>query len=137
MASALYPAFKQSMLDVNPSVDFNSDTVRAIFVTTGYTYNTAHNFFDDLTTTQGDGGSGRANGEQLITPTTTNGVLDADDTIFASVTVTAANAIILYKDTGADATSPLVAYIDGISFTIAAGQVTIQWDGGANKIFAL
>jgi len=137
MASALYPLFKQKLLSQVDAIDFDADTIRCIFVTSSYTYSTAHDFFADLTSTQGDGGTGRANGEQLITPTLTNGVLDADDTVFASVSITSANAIILYKDTGVDGTSPLIAYIDGISFSVTAGQVTIQWDAGASKIFAL
>ena len=137
MASALFPLFKQKLLSQIDAIDFDADTVRCIFVTSGYTYNAAHDFFADLTNTIGDGGTGRANGEQLITPTVTNGVLDADNTVFASVTGAAVNAILVYKDTGADATSPLIAYIDGISFTPNGGQVTIQWDNGAAKIFAL
>ena len=138
MASALYPSFKKALLDNNaPAIDFNSDTIRVIFVTSGYTYNSAHDFFDDLTNTIGDGGTGRANGEQLITPTTTGGVLDADDTVFASVTGAAINAIVMYEDTGADNTSSLIAYIDGISFTPNGGQVTIQWSSGASKILAI
>jgi hypothetical protein len=137
MASALYPAFKEALLGQSPSIDLNTDTIRAIFVTSGYTYNSAHNFFDDLTNTVGDGGTARGNGEALASPTVSSGVFDADDTVFASVTGTGINAIVLYKDTGADATSPLIAYIDGISLTVTAAQVTIQWDSGASKIFAL
>lgn len=139
MASALYPSFKKALLDNNnPAIDFNSDNIRCIFVTSGYTYSSAHDFFNDLTNTIGDGGTGRANGEVLVNPTTTGGVLDADDTVFASVTGSAVNAIVLYKDDGvADTSSPLIAYIDGISFTPNGGQVTIQWDSGASKIFAL
>ncbi len=135
MASALYPSGKESLL--NAAIDMNTDTIRAIFVTSSYTYNAAHDFFNDLTNTVGDGGTGRTNGEILITPTIASGVFDADDTVFASVTGTSINAIVLYKDTGADGTSNLIAYIDGISLTVTAAQVTIQWDAGASKIFAL
>lgn len=135
MASALYPAAKESFL--NAAIDMNTDTIRAIFVTSSYTYNSAHDFFDDLTNTAGDGGSGRANGEAIVNPTIASGVFDGDDTVFASVTGTGINAIVLYKDTGADATSNLIAYIDGISLTVSGAQVTIQWDSGASKIFAL
>lgn len=138
MASALYPSFKASLLTQNPSIDLDTDNIRAIFVTSSYTYNSAHDFFDDLTNTVGDGGTARANGELLASKTTTGGVLDAADTVFASVTGTDINAIVLYKDDGsADATSALIAYIDGISLTVTAAQVTIQWDAGASAIFAI
>jgi hypothetical protein len=137
MASALYDSYKEGMLGTGP-VNLSSDTIRAIFVETGYTFSAAHDFFDDLTNTQGDGGTGRANGEALGTKSITNGVFDAADTVFASVTGTNINAIVLYKDTGVDGTSNLIAYIDGFSqISPSADQVTIQWDSGANKIFAL
>lgn len=137
MASALYPKFKEALLSQSPSIDLDTDTIRAIFVTSGYTYNSAHQYFSSLTNTVGDGGTGRANGEVLVTPTVTSGVFDAADTVFASVTGTGINAIVLYEDTGVDATSGLIAYIDGISLTVTAAQVTIQWDAGASKIFSL
>ena len=137
MASALYPLFKQKLLSQVDAIDFDADTVRCIFVTSTYVYSALHDFFADLTNTIGDGGTGRANGEVLVSPTLTDGVLDAADTVFAAVTGAAVNAIVLYKDSGVDATSPLIAYIDGISFTPNGGQVTIQWDAGAAKIFAL
>ena len=137
MASALYPKFKEALLSQSPSIDLDTDTIRAIFVTSGYTYNSAHQYFSSLTNTVGDGGTGRANGEVLVTPTVTSGVLDAADTVFASVTGTSINALVLYEDTGVDATSGLIAYIDGISLTVTAAQVTIQWDAGASKIFSL
>lgn len=138
MASALYPKFKESLLSQSPSIDLDTDTIRAIFVTSSYTYDSADQYFSDISNTVGDGGTGRANGEALGSVTITNGVLDAADTVFASVTGTGINAIVLYKDDGsADATSALIAYIDGISLTVSAAQVTIQWDAGASKIFAL
>jgi hypothetical protein len=132
--SALYPLFKQKLLSQTDAIDFDTDTIRVIFTTAAY--NSAHDFFNDLTGTIGDGGTGRANGEQLINPTLALGVLDADDTVFASVGAGSIIGAVLYKDTGADGTSPLIAYID-LTFTGNTGQVTIQWDSGASKIFAL
>lgn len=139
MASALYNSYKQSLLDMsgpNLSGLTGADTIRAIFLTSSYTYVATHANFSDLTNTVGDGGTARANGEALANQSITNGVFDADDTVFASVTGTSINAIALFADSGADATSALIAYIDGISLSPSAAQVTIQWDSGANKIFA-
>ena len=138
MASALYDSYKQDLLDRVRAVDLDTDTIRCIFVPTGtYTFSAAHQDFADLAGTVGDGGTARANGETLITPTVTNGVFDAVDTVFASVTGTSLDAIIIYKDSGVDGTSDLIAYIDGISaISPSAAQVTIAWDSGASKIFA-
>lgn len=129
MASALYNSYKQSLLDSSaPNISSGGSTVRAIFVTSSYVFSASHANFSDLTNTVGDGGTGRANGEQLLTITITNGAYDAADTVFASVTGTSINAIVLYVDSGVDATSSLIAYIDGISLSPSAAQVTIQWD---------
>ena len=54
-------------------------------------------------------------------------------------TETAGNASV-YQYTGVDATARLIAYIDsatGLPFLPSGGNVAIQWDNGANKIFKL
>ena len=129
MAQALYNLYKQDLLDRASGVDFDTDTIRAIFVTTGYTFTATHQDFADLTTQQGDGGTGRTNGEALASKSVTDGVADATDPVFASVTVTNGNAFILYKDSGSDATSWLIGYFDSIgTFSASAQQVTINFD---------
>jgi hypothetical protein len=49
-------------------------------------------------------------------------------------------SIVVYKDTGSAATSPLVAFFDtatGLPVTPNGGDIIITWDSGANKIFKL
>ena len=49
-------------------------------------------------------------------------------------------ALLIYKDTGTEATSPLIAYIDtatGLPVTPNGGNITVTWDNGTNKIFKL
>ncbi len=68
------------------------------------------------------------------------GVCDASDVTWSAVTGDVSEAIVLYKDTGVEATSPLIAYIDnatGLPVTPNGGDITVQWDAGANKIFKL
>lgn len=70
------------------------------------------------------------------------GVADADDIVFASVGPSGATieAMVIYKDTGTDATSSLIAYIDtatGLSVTANGGPITVQFDSGGNRIFKL
>ena len=46
--------------------------------------------------------------------------------------------IIIYKDTGTEATSPLIAMIDtatGLPITPNGGDIIVTWDNGVNKIF--
>ena len=71
---------------------------------------------------------------------TTGGAADANDVTFTSVTGASIDAIVLYKDTGTDSTSPLIAFIDtatGLPITPNGGDIIVTWDNGANKIFKL
>ena len=64
----------------------------------------------------------------------------SNDVTFTSVTGASIEAIVLYKDTGTDATSPLIAFIDtatGLPITPNGGDIIVTWDNGANKIFKL
>jgi hypothetical protein len=71
--------------------------------------------------------------------TSTLGVADANDVTFTSTSGNPCGAIVIFKDTGSTATSPLVAYIDsatGLPVTLG-GDVTVRWSSGASKIFKL
>ena len=73
--------------------------------------------------------------------TVTGGAFDAADITYIAVTAGATcEAVVIYKDTGVPGTSALIAYIDTITgFPLATngGDITIQWDNGTYKIFAL
>lgn len=68
------------------------------------------------------------------------GILDANDLTFASVSGDQSEAIVIYKETGAEGTAPLLIYVDnatGLPVTPNGGNINIQWDNGANKIAKL
>jgi hypothetical protein len=69
------------------------------------------------------------------------GVLDADDSSFAAVAPGGAcGAVLLYKDTGAEASSPLVLYLDsltGLPVTPDGGDIVATWNNGADRIAKL
>ena len=133
MANALYNSDKQSLLD-SSCPNLSSDTIKVVLVDTGtYTFSAAHDFFDDVSGTVGSA-------QTLGSKTITNGVFDAADVTFTSVTGNSAEALIIYKDTGSAATSPLIAYIDsatGLPVTPNSGDINVVWDNGASKIFAI
>lgn len=141
MASVVYPKAKEALLQ--GSINLSSATVKAILVDTAdYTYNAAHDFFDDITTAGRVGASGattRASGVTLGSKTFTNGVFDAADAVLTAVTGDPCEAIVIYIDDGsADATSRLIAYIDtatGLPVTPNGADITITWN--ASGIFAL
>lgn len=129
MASALYPSFKQLLL--GGDIDLAADDIRAIIVDSAdYTYSAAHDKLDDVAA-----GSRVAVSSALTSKTITGGVFDAADVTYSNVTGDSVEAIVLYKHTGTDSTSDLIAYIDGISVTPNGGNVVVQWD--ASGIFAL
>lgn len=77
----------------------------------------------------------------LAGKTVLDGAFDAADPTFAAIAAgDTALAVVLAKNTGDPATSPLVAFIDvltGFPFATNGGDIVIQWNNGATKIFSL
>ena len=74
----------------------------------------------------------------LTSKSTTGGAADAADCTFTSVSGATIEALVIYKDTGSEATSPVIAYIDtatGLPITPNGGDIIVTWDNGTNKIF--
>lgn len=137
MANAFYIPFKNSYLTQGANqVDFDTDDIRAILVDTGaYTVDlTNHDFLDDVP------GGARIATVALTGESVSGNVFDANDAVFTSVSGATCEAVILYKHTGTESTSRLICYIDtatGLPVTPNGADITVQWDSGANKIFAL
>jgi hypothetical protein len=69
-----------------------------------------------------------------------DGVVTADNVTIPNLTGAEVDVLVIFEDTGSDATAKLIAYIDtatGLPFTPGGGDVAIVWDTGVNKIFAL
>lgn len=131
MASALYPKFKEALL--GGTINLSSDTIKCVLVDTAdYTYSAAHQYLSSV-----PAGAREGTPQTLANKTVANGVFDADDATFTAVTGDPTEAVIIYKDaSGVEASSPLIAYIEG-SVIPNGGNITVQWDNGANRIFAL
>ena len=135
MASALYNKGKESFLSQNPSIDMDSDTIKVALVNiaTDYTFSATHQFLSSVTTYSG------TTDQTLGSKTITSGVFDAADSTFTSVVISGSKtvgALVIYKDTGSGATSPLICYIDGFSaVTPNGGNIGVTWN--ASGIFAL
>ena len=133
MANAIYPLYKQALLDGDANTDINDLTVRVALVDTGtYTYSAAHQFLTSLTGVVGTA--------QIIAATTvTNGLFDGDNVTYSGVTGNSVEALVIYIDTTVAATSRLVAFIDtgvtGLPVTPNGGDITITWN--ASGIFQL
>lgn len=105
----LFPWFKQVALDSGhaDNVDLNTDTIKVLLID-GYTYDSTDKYVSDIGT-----GTIVARSGALASPTVTNGTFDAaDETVSSVPTGHTITDLILYKDTGADATSVLIGHID-------------------------
>lgn len=134
MANALYSKGKEKILSA--AVNFVTDTIKVMLVKNTYPQNLATDEFISAVSTY------RLNTDQLLgAKSVTGGAFDAADATFTAVTVgDTSEGVVIYKDTGTEATSPVIAYIDTITgFPLATngGDITIQWDNGAYKIFSL
>lgn len=135
--SELYPDYKESCLGggTHSFSDLPSDTIKCALVnlTDDYTYGAAHADKADVTS------YGASTDQTLGAKTVTVGVFDnTADLTFTNVVldVSAADALVHYKDSGAPATSPLICYHDGFTaVTPNGGNITVSYSGSG--IFAL
>ena len=133
MANAIYPKYKEALLNGSANTNMSSGTVKVALVDTGtYTYSSAHEFLSSLT--------GRVGTDQTLgTKTFTNGTFDAADSTWTAVSGSTCEALVIYIDTGVAGTSRLVAYLDtgvtGLPVTPNGGNISVTWD--AAGIFTL
>ncbi len=135
MATALYDKGREGFL--SGSIDWDTDDIRVILIDTGaYTVNlSTHDNLDDVAA-----GSRIAVSGALGSKTVTDGVANAAGVTFSAVTGATVEAVVIYKHTGVESTSRLIAFIDnatGLPVTPNGGDITLAWDTGASKIFKL
>lgn len=133
MANALYDLGKKALLD--GGIAMLTDNLKVVLVDTAtYTVNLAtDDFLADIPSGERVATSGNLSGK-----TTTAGTFDADNVTFTAVSGDPCEAVVLYRDSGAEATSELIAYIDtatGLPVTPNGGDITITWD--AAGIFSI
>jgi len=133
MANKLYPKGKEHLLAKD--IDMADDTIKVVLVDVAdYTYSDNHNALNDIPS------AARVATATLASKTITNGVFDAANVTFLAVTGDPSEALVIYMDSGVESTSYLIAYIDtatGLPVTPNGGDITVTWDDGASKIFAL
>lgn len=132
MANALYPKAKEKFLDA--LIDMPTDTIKIALIDTGvYTYSSSDEFWSSASAAE------IGTSVTLASKTITGGVFDADNVTFTSVSGASVEALIIYKDTGFAATSPLILYIDvaasGLPVTPNGNNIDVQFN--ASGIFAL
>lgn len=142
MANAVYPKAKEGFLD--GSIDLDTAVIKVALVR-GYTYSSSHEFVSDVT---GAGGTLHATSSALSSIAVTNGVFDAANVTFTTPsTDTNQHSLLIFQSSavggGSDVAASsqrVIAWIDtgtGVPIVPAGGDITVQWDDGANKIFSL
>lgn len=134
MANGMYVKGIEALMEAK--IDLIDDTIKAVLVDAAdYTVNlSTHDFLDDVPA------GARVATATLGTKSVTGGAFDAADVTFSAVTGDPSEALIIYKDTGVEGTSPLIMYIDtatGLGVTPNGGDITVTWDNGTNKIFKI
>jgi hypothetical protein len=130
MANALYPKTKAQYMKGAIDLSSASLTIRAYSLDTAfYTYSASHEFLSDVA------GGSRVKKSNPLTGKTVNlttGAFDSDDPTMEAVTGADIDAIILYIDTGVEATSRLIMYQDSsistVPFTPDGSDVRIVVD---------
>ena len=138
MANGLYNLTRKLFCDGD--IDLLADDIKVVLVRTAsgtnYTVDLdAHDYLADIAA-----GARVATSGNLAGKTTTGGVFDATDISFTAVAADVGCCLVIYKDTGDAATSPLIAYIDtgtGLPVVPDGNDVDVTWSAGANKIFKL
>lgn len=137
MASAIYRITKQAWLS-GAGPDMSSETtIKAYLIDAAdYTFSQAHDFIDDVPA------PARVAGPVTLTTTTVDtpnpGTFDCADFTFTAVTGDQSEALIIYHDSGAEATSRVIAYIDSFTAVIPnGGDIAFTVDSGTDRVFTL
>lgn len=134
MANALYGLGRAAFL--GGTISWSSDNIKALLVSSGYTPNLTTDQFQAIV----GGGNTVATSGNFASKTTTLGTADAADLTFSAVSGSQVIYLVIFKDSGSSATSPLIMLIDtatNLPVTPNGGDITVQWDNGTNKIFTL
>jgi hypothetical protein len=134
MANARYPVTDDLFL--TGGINMLTDTINVSALTNAYTYSAAHAFRSQL--------AGVVFTATLTGKTVDLGVFDCDDVIEPAVTAgSTIERLVIWKDTGSNATSPLIRYFDQfssgapISLLTNNAAVTIVWPDVSTRVFRL
>ena len=132
-------------------LDLDGQTIKAMLVGSGYTYNPDHNLVSQVVANEVSGtgyaggfaGAGRKTLSSVVVAqddTNDRGYMDAADLTWTGINVGQVGGLILYRSVTADSDSPLIAFIDtGAAFPITTngGDLVFQWSSSPVGILQL
>lgn len=113
------------------TINWTADTVRAILLTSSYTFNEDHVFVSSLTANELTGYTRPSLANKAISKNTTDDKVyfTADDPTIASVaTGQTISKVAIYKFVTNDSDSILIGYYDGFSLPTNGGGVTLDFN---------
>ena len=123
----------------NGEIDWVADNIKAVAVDAAdyILAITTHDALDDIPAV-----ARVATSANLTSASVVDGVLDAADTVFTAATGDQFEYVIVYKDSGIEATSYLIMCYDqdgggAMSVTPNGTNIDVTWSSGANKMGAL
>jgi hypothetical protein len=138
MANSLYDIGRNGFL--NGDIDFLNDTIKMALVKDSYSPDLSMDeYYSDVSSNI------ISTPQALSGKTTSAGVANCSDVTFTAVpagapTPNTIGYILIFKYTGNDATSPLIALYDtasGLPIITSNADITIKIDTGVNKLFKL
>ncbi|KAA9149467.1 hypothetical protein F3K36_33695 [Delftia sp. BR1] len=128
----IYPKGAEKMW--SGSINFSADNIRVALLPSAYVYDAAHEFLPDV-------GAVIGTAQALAGKSVAGGVFDAFSVNFGALpTGSTIGSVVLYKDTGTPATSPLIARVTdvlGLPLATNGGGLVLGWSGGTARIFSL
>lgn len=115
----------------NGTISWNSVNVKALIVDSGYTFDKADEFVsdvvaDEVTNSVGTGYTRKTLQSKTVTLASNVVKFDCADITYTAVTTNEVwSKLIVYNDTGSDATSPLIACLTIDAVTTSGANVTI------------
>jgi len=134
MATKMYGNALKAFL--NKEVDWDSDTIKVMLLSSAYTPNQdSHDYLDDVVSFEVTGTGYTAGGQALTSKTNvydaaTNTVkFDAADVTWSSSSITARYAVVYDDSPATNGTKPLIAYYDFVTDRASSnGDFVIRWN---------
>lgn len=136
----LYSSFRKYVMD--GTIDLDTDTIKLMLVTSSYTPSIAHDVLADVTASPSpevSSGNGYTTGGATLagkvvtnTDSPSQGVFDADDVVWTSLTKVFRYGILYASKTVSPIVNPLIGYIlfdaTPANIDVTASNFTVQWN---------
>lgn len=133
--SAFYPSFKALLLTAGIDCENDTGVKLQLIDVTEFPFDPLDEFFADVPMLARVGVAVALTGRTVDDPV--QGAFDAAATSIPAVSGPTVGAYVLFKDTGSEATSPLMLYQDGFTVEPNGGAIVIEHDPDGFRIFTL